>query len=435
MGKVLSRSRTTQPLSTTSSSSNESQLIPFHQRLKSLKDRLSRFEPTVGASWDALYDESQALYDECSRLLSSTSWNPPPKEREAIASLMKETGRLVEELRLFSDRAAGLTPEKILALRVLIDSQLRDIDALITALEKEIQCNKKPGASTKSSNLFVALVRKFGSSVRRVGLFLGKNARLEASLVSSIATGNVIGAVIDGIELATSAYSDVRGRSGATLTAANQDASKESKNTCKDASKDGPKDTTKDTPKNATKDAVACTSDCSTEQKATPTSQSVCSTGVVEEVKSPELRASDDLKSRSEGALKHRRWTMSGPVNVSEDQLQKTAPSSDLKAKSAADRKVQRHALADAESSKAVKAEVSSERQPEAASESDQMEAQRASPPTENQRKDSPETAAQRPADLYVGAADEESGSEQLLRHEQTGKTTPPTNAKARTRH
>ena len=448
MGNVLSRRRTTQPITTTSSASSENQLIPLHQRLKSLKDQLSRFEPTVGASWDALFRESQALYEECSRLLSSTSWNTPSKEREAIASLREETGRLDEELRLFSDRAAGLTPEKILALRVLIDTELRDIDALIAALEQQIECSKKPGASAKSSNL-VALVRKFGSSVRRVGIFLGKNARLEASLVTSIATGNVIGAVIDGIELAASAYSNVRGRSSATTTAADKDASKDtlpkeapkdaSKDAAKDSSKDGPQDATKDTPKVTSKDvsndAVARTSECYTEQKATTTSQSICSTGVLKEVKPLELRAFDDAKSHSEGPLKHRRWTTSEPVSVPEEQFQKAEPSSDLKAESVAARKVQRHALAGAERAKDAKAEVLSERRQEATSEADQMEAQREAPPTKKQSKDSLETAAQTPEDTHVGGADEESGSEQMLRREQTGKTTAPTNAKARTRH
>lgn len=280
MGKVLSRNKSSQSLTTPSPKTNapapiENQLSPLHQRLKNLKEQLRRFEPTVGASWDALYSETQALQDECSRLLSSNSWQPTPKERDAIASLMQDTGHLVGELRLFSERSAGLTPDKIAELNALIDSERREIEALIAEFESEIVSKKISGEAIESNRL-MKLLKKFGHSVRRVGLFLGRNARLEASLVTSIATGNVVGAVIEGIELAASAYSSARPAATATTTSETRPT-----------------------------DAAALTSENNKEQKASSASktlQKANSNNSSEELKTQDSTATTNLSVQSEAA-------------------------------------------------------------------------------------------------------------------------------------
>lgn len=182
-------------------------LRPLYLRLKSMKNRMGSFEPTVGSNWGALYKEAKAVYVECSKLLSSSTWKPVPKERKAIALMKEDTGKLVDMLKPFYKRRSGLTLQKMVQLNALIEAERRDIEPLIDAFEEELK-SKSPGEKAVT-NRWIALIRRFGSSVRRVGLFIGMNVGLEASLVTCILTGNVVGAVIDGVQLTTYVFSDV----------------------------------------------------------------------------------------------------------------------------------------------------------------------------------------------------------------------------------
>ena len=218
MGNIFSRRRPSPSPSSSPKQSpppTEHQLCPLHQRLKCLKDLLSRFKPNVEISRDTLRKDLQALSDECSKLLTSIAWHPTPEEREAIASLVVDTAYLAERLRDFSDRRLELTPEQIAELSVQINAESGDVEALVAAIQKEIDCSKTPGATTGTSR-WITLLKKFGSMLRDVAVFLAKNAILEVNLVHSIATGNVFGAAVEGIELAASAYSDAQHMSGPT---------------------------------------------------------------------------------------------------------------------------------------------------------------------------------------------------------------------------
>ena len=222
MGNIFSRRRPSpSPTSSPkpSRSSTEHQLCPLHQRLKCLKDLLSRFKPNVETSRDALRKDLQALSDECSKLLTSIAWHPTPEELKAISSLAVDTAYLAERLRDFSDRRLELTSDKIDELSAQIDAESGDVEALTAALQKEIDCSKTPGATTTTgTSRWITLLKKFGSMLRDVAIFLEKNAMLEASLVHSIETGNVFGATVEGIELAASACSNAHHASGPTPT-------------------------------------------------------------------------------------------------------------------------------------------------------------------------------------------------------------------------
>lgn len=181
-------------------------LCNLHLKIKSIKELLNRFEPNVCASRDALKREAENLSAECSKLLLSNSWGPTQEEREAIASLMLHTSHLVEVLKQLPDCRTKLTPEMINELKSKIQAEVSEFDALIAAHEDE--CKKAPEGTTNSSHR-IALLKKVGSIVRDVVTFIANNAQLEVSLVADIATGNVVGATVEGIELAASAYSEV----------------------------------------------------------------------------------------------------------------------------------------------------------------------------------------------------------------------------------
>ena len=168
MGNIFSRRRPS-PSPTSSPKSSpppEHQLCPLHQRLKCLKDVLSRFKPNDETSRDALRKELQALSDECSKLLTSKAWHP--KEREAIESFVVDTGDLVLRLRDFSDRRLALTPEKIAELSVQINAESGDIEALVAALQKESDCPKTPGA-TPGTSRWISLLKNWKLKIRRRG--------------------------------------------------------------------------------------------------------------------------------------------------------------------------------------------------------------------------------------------------------------------------
>lgn len=180
-------------------------LCQVHMSLKNLKDRLVRFEPNVSASRDTLKRESKALSSECSKLLSSVSWHPSQEERDVIASLVHDTSHLVEVLEKLAESHKELAAEQISELSAKLEAESADIDALIAA--HEIECKKTPAATTGTTQ-WIELLNKFSSTLRYVGHFLAKNASLEVTFAKDIATGNVVGATVAGIELAASAYSD-----------------------------------------------------------------------------------------------------------------------------------------------------------------------------------------------------------------------------------